>query len=248
MRRAIVSCGGVCDWEVSRLAAFCGISPRQFTRDMGAIAPRWIIKIERKGPDGKNLTNLLMLPALPAQVWVTKMAGKKLELLTLLPLHRRAKRIRAPGIPPVELPKPAPVREQWEARRAQDREDHHRMRERYDAVGRELLEEKRRVSEQNRRWWREGERHRWSGGRAHRLAMADDRARRASEANVGVFRGRMRAPLIERHMTRRDCLDWLDERGTVPHEVPRSACVFCPFHDDAAKRLAVPGRLARAVR
>ena len=32
--------------------------------------------------------------------------------------------------------------------------------------------------------------------------------------------GRMRAPLIERHMTRRDCLDWLDERGTVPHEVP----------------------------
>jgi hypothetical protein len=45
------------------------------------------------------------------------------------------------------------------------------------------------VSEQNRLWWREGERHRWSGGRAHRLARADERTRRSSEANVGVFRG-----------------------------------------------------------
>lgn len=44
--------------------------------------------------------------------------------------------------------------------------------------------------------------------------------------------GKMRAPLIERHMTRQDALDWLRERGSVPHKVPRSACVFCPFHDD----------------
>ena len=37
-------------------------------------------------------------------------------------------------------------------------------------------------------------------------------------------------PLIDRMMTRANCLDWLADR--VPHEVPRSACVFCPFHTD----------------
>lgn len=61
--------------------------------------------------------------------------------------------------------------------------------------------------------------------------------------------GLMRAPLIERHMTRQDCLDWLRERGNVPHEVPRSACVFCPFHDDEEwlRIKAVPADWARAV-
>jgi hypothetical protein len=44
--------------------------------------------------------------------------------------------------------------------------------------------------------------------------------------------GAMRAPLIERFMTREACKIWLKEFGEVPHEVPRSACVFCPFHDD----------------
>ncbi|HEY6290742.1 MAG TPA: hypothetical protein VI455_04160 [Terriglobia bacterium] len=38
-------------------------------------------------------------------------------------------------------------------------------------------------------------------------------------------------PLIERGWTRANCIDWL--QGRVPHEVPRSACVFCPFHTDA---------------
>jgi hypothetical protein len=38
-------------------------------------------------------------------------------------------------------------------------------------------------------------------------------------------------PLIDRMMTRANCLDWL--QGKVPHQVPRSACVFCPFHTDA---------------
>ena len=34
-------------------------------------------------------------------------------------------------------------------------------------------------------------------------------------------------PLLDRRMTRADCIMWL--RQNVPHEVPRSACVFCPF-------------------
>ena len=37
-------------------------------------------------------------------------------------------------------------------------------------------------------------------------------------------------PLIEMQMTRANCLDYLEKR--VPHPVPRSACVFCPFHTD----------------
>jgi hypothetical protein len=61
--------------------------------------------------------------------------------------------------------------------------------------------------------------------------------------------GTMRALLIERHMTRKDCLDWLNERGNVPHQVPRSACVFCPFHSDQewSDVKAVPEDWARAV-
>jgi hypothetical protein len=43
-------------------------------------------------------------------------------------------------------------------------------------------------------------------------------------------------PLFEMQMTRGDCMAYLKER--VPHEVPRSACVFCPFKkDDEWRRL-----------
>jgi hypothetical protein len=34
-------------------------------------------------------------------------------------------------------------------------------------------------------------------------------------------------PLLDRRMTRADCISWL--RQFVPHDVSRSACVFCPF-------------------
>ncbi|CDN95775.1 MULTISPECIES: hypothetical protein [Agrobacterium] len=39
-----------------------------------------------------------------------------------------------------------------------------------------------------------------------------------------------RWPLIERGMTRRDCLHWLERHGyPLP---PKSACIGCPFHSD----------------
>jgi hypothetical protein len=39
-----------------------------------------------------------------------------------------------------------------------------------------------------------------------------------------------RWPLIERHMTRQDCLLWLERHGyPLP---PKSACIGCPFHSD----------------
>lgn len=37
-------------------------------------------------------------------------------------------------------------------------------------------------------------------------------------------------PLWEMGWTRGDCIAYLKDR--VPHETPRSACVFCPFHKD----------------
>lgn len=37
-------------------------------------------------------------------------------------------------------------------------------------------------------------------------------------------------PLFDMEMTRRDCLDYL--RPITPHETPRSACSFCPFHSN----------------
>ncbi len=55
-------------------------------------------------------------------------------------------------------------------------------------------------------------------------------------------------PLLDKRMTRADCLTWL--RSHVPHEVPRSACVFCPFKSNAEwKRLrdTDPDGWARAV-
>jgi len=35
-------------------------------------------------------------------------------------------------------------------------------------------------------------------------------------------------PLCEKMMTRADCVKWLETFG-IPHTVPRSACVFCPY-------------------
>jgi len=40
-----------------------------------------------------------------------------------------------------------------------------------------------------------------------------------------------RFPLIEMGMTRDDCKEFLKKQG-IPHEVKRSACVFCPFRSD----------------
>lgn len=40
-----------------------------------------------------------------------------------------------------------------------------------------------------------------------------------------------RWPLIEKRMTRSDCLAWLEAHG-FPRP-PKSSCVFCPFHSDA---------------
>ena len=39
-----------------------------------------------------------------------------------------------------------------------------------------------------------------------------------------------RWPLVEKRMTRAHCLEWMKKNGYP--EPPRSACYYCPFHDD----------------
>jgi hypothetical protein len=58
-------------------------------------------------------------------------------------------------------------------------------------------------------------------GRAHRVSEI---FKKRAKWTVPVF------PLIENFMTRANCVDWL--HGKVPHETPRSACTFCPYHSD----------------
>jgi hypothetical protein len=41
---------------------------------------------------------------------------------------------------------------------------------------------------------------------------------------------RFEFPLVDHGVTRADCREYL--KPLVPHETPRSACTFCPFHDD----------------
>jgi hypothetical protein len=62
------------------------------------------------------------------------------------------------------------------------------------------------------------------GGRARRIQSLFAKKQKWS---TPVF------PLIERFMTRADCLTWLAKYGNVPHQTPRSACVFCPYHTDS---------------
>lgn len=62
------------------------------------------------------------------------------------------------------------------------------------------------------------------------VGFSTDEAGRAARAR-GRFNQRgwqdVRFPLIEDRMTRQDCVNYLENR--VPHEVPRSACVYCPY-------------------
>jgi hypothetical protein len=53
------------------------------------------------------------------------------------------------------------------------------------------------------------------------------RAARAKLRFKQIRWGEVHFPLFDEAMTRSDCQRYLD--GRVPHPVPRSACVFCPF-------------------
>lgn len=75
------------------------------------------------------------------------------------------------------------------------------------------------------------------------------RAARARLRFAQIRWGEPHFPLIEEQMTRHDCRRWL-EAYDMPHEVPRSACVFCPYKSNTewkALRDHDPQGWARAV-
>lgn len=52
-------------------------------------------------------------------------------------------------------------------------------------------------------------------------------------------------PLVDLRMTRQDCLNWMKAQGyPVP---PRSACIYCPFHNDTEWKRLTPSEFERAV-
>jgi hypothetical protein len=60
------------------------------------------------------------------------------------------------------------------------------------------------------------------------IGISLDEASRMKMSDVRYIVNRW--PLIERRMTRRDCLSWLKSQG-YPRP-PRSACVYCPYKND----------------
>lgn len=62
------------------------------------------------------------------------------------------------------------------------------------------------------------------------IGISLDEFRRMKPSDVKYITHRW--PLIEKHMTRADCICWLRSHGLdIP---PKSACIFCPYHDKKA--------------
>jgi len=64
------------------------------------------------------------------------------------------------------------------------------------------------------------------------IGISLDEFQRMRDSDVKYITNRY--PLVERRMTRNDCIAWLERHGLeVP---PKSACTFCPFHNTAEWR------------
>lgn len=64
------------------------------------------------------------------------------------------------------------------------------------------------------------------------ISMDEARRARRIEENTAKHKWlTVKFPLLKLGWTRTDCLKFLADK--VPHEVPKSACVFCPYHSDA---------------
>jgi hypothetical protein len=61
------------------------------------------------------------------------------------------------------------------------------------------------------------------------LGISLDEAHRMRTSDVAYITNAY--PLVETHMTRKDCVRWLTAHGWT--EVPKSACIGCPFRSDA---------------
>jgi hypothetical protein len=64
------------------------------------------------------------------------------------------------------------------------------------------------------------------------IGISIDEAMRCKPSSVQYIRNRW--PLLEQRMNRNDCLRWLERNGYPTP--PKSACIGCPFHNDAQWR------------
>lgn len=70
-----------------------------------------------------------------------------------------------------------------------------------------------------------------AGGCEMWMGISRDEAHRMKPSSVHYIVNRW--PLIEREMSRFDCLRWLERAGVT---APKSACIGCPYHSDAEWR------------
>ena len=73
------------------------------------------------------------------------------------------------------------------------------------------------------------------------IGISADEARRAKPSLEPWITKRY--PLLELDMDRTHCLEWMSDHGYPPP--PRSACIFCPFHDDNSWLALEPEELFR---
>ena len=65
------------------------------------------------------------------------------------------------------------------------------------------------------------------------IGISTDEAARRKASQVGYITNRH--PLLESDISRNQCISWMQSHG-YPRP-PKSACTFCPYHDDATWRL-----------
>jgi hypothetical protein len=66
------------------------------------------------------------------------------------------------------------------------------------------------------------------------VGISTDEASRMKDSGVAFIHNRF--PLIERNLSRNDCLRWLAAHGLDVSRIPKSACIACPYTDSARWR------------
>lgn len=74
------------------------------------------------------------------------------------------------------------------------------------------------------------------------VGISLDEAFRSKPSRVKYIINRF--PLLEKQLTRRNCLTWLSDRKYP--EPPKSSCIGCPFHNDAQWRALEPAEFQEA--
>lgn len=82
-----------------------------------------------------------------------------------------------------------------------------------------------------------------AGGCEMLIGISTDEAWRKKSSRVKYIINRH--VLLEKEMSRRDCVAWLSAKGYP--EPPKSSCVGCPFHSDSEWRALIPDEFDDAI-